>query len=791
MVARNRSRSVQSAVLGSRGGHARTDLASTRRQLGRVDRVEPRQGTVMSDSQVVGFLGRKITQAMNDEDGDLSQVRQENFNYYIGQEYGNEREGYSKHVTREVLETIEWVLPSVLRVFSAGDKIVTFDPESPEDEEAAEQETDIANYYILKGNKGRGFLSLHHWFKDALMYPNGYIKIHIEEKMHTDVGMLKGLTPMAVQMVVDDPEVEILEQRTRNVMVEVPQAPPQPGQPPQSTKVQQPVEVFDLKIRTTKMKAELRLDPVPPEECLVDNDCLSLDLDTADFVCHRVRKTYSQLIEEGFDMDRLDSVGIAEDHQWNDERVNRLFYEDEDPDAQDEDDPSMREFWVHECYAWYDYDGDGLAEFRKTTLIGDQVFDNEETNFQPMVALSSILMQHKHTGMSYADIVKDLQLLQSVLTRQLLDNVYKINVRRKVFSEDALTEDGSTIEAMLNTQTEFIPVRGPAQNAMVPEQSQPIIGDILPVIQHIEDKKKLRTGVAPELSLDPAVLQESTMGAFMGAIDQASQRIEMLVRIFAETGMRFLMLKVHQLLRTHWDIAKTVKIRGTWVDVDPQGWRDRTDMTVNVGLGFNNKQQMIVMLTQLLNMQKEALPQGMSTPGKLYNTLERIINAAGVGDVRAYFVDPDSPEYKPPEPPPPDAQMILAQAQAKALEDKAQLDKAEVKGKLLMEAAKNQQDGQLKAADIEEKQKDRELKVRELALDELRLEKEYDIKEADLVTKVEKIRADVDLTDAQVGKTEAETELARVEASDTAREAQRIVTEHNEDSDDGESDEET
>jgi len=281
------------------------------------------------------------------------------------------------------------------------------------------------------------------------------------------------------------------------------------------------------------------------------------------------------------------------------------------------------------------------------------------------------------------------------------------------------------------------------------------------------------------------------MGAFMGAIDQASQRIEMLVRIFAETGMRFLMLKVHQLLRTHWDIAKTVKIRGTWVDVDPQGWRDRTDMTVNVGLGFNNKQQMIVMLTQLLNMQKEALPEGMSTPGKLYNTLERIINAAGVGDVRAYFVDPDSPEYKPPEPPPPDAQMILAQAQAEALKSKAELDKAEVKGNLLMDAAKNQEAGRFKAAEIEEKQKDRELKIRELALDELRLEKEFDLKEADLITKVEKVRADVDLTDAQVGKTDAEAELARVEASDTAREAQRIVTEHNEESDDGESDEET
>ena len=117
MVARNRRRTVS---INPGGGHARTDIAQTRRQLGRTERSEPRTGTPMSDNQIVGFLGRKITQAMNDEDGDLSQVRQENFNYYIGKNYGNEREGYSQHVTREVLETIEWVLPSVLRVFGSG-----------------------------------------------------------------------------------------------------------------------------------------------------------------------------------------------------------------------------------------------------------------------------------------------------------------------------------------------------------------------------------------------------------------------------------------------------------------------------------------------------------------------------------------------------------------------------------------------------------------------------------------------------------------------------------------------
>lgn len=803
------------------GGHtrARTDIAGRR------------LGLEMSENQIVGFLGRKIWQAMNDEDGDLSEVRQENFNYYVGKEYGTERTGYSSFVTRELLETVEWVLPSVLRVFLAGDKVVVFDPMGPQDEAQAEQETDITNYYVMKANKGKGFLSLHHWFKDALMFPNGYIKAYIKESIHTDVGTVTGVDAVGLQMLVDDETVEILEQTSRTIMVEAPaqpsavpggmppgppgappgqapqqgpqppptgagpmgggagpgnpdpNAPPQGGTaaPPQLTAIpggapsKVPLEVFDLKIRTTKPIMELRIEPVPGEECLVDNDCVSLDLDEADFVCHRVRKSYTQLVLEGYDPDELDQVGLGEDYQWNDERTNRLFYEDEDPDAEDEDDPSMRTYWVHECYAWYDYDGDGIAEFRRTVLIGDRVFENEETNYQPMVALSSILMQHKHNGMSYGDIVKDLQILLSTLTRQLLDNVYKINVRRKVFSEDALTEDGSTMEAILNTQAEFIPVRGPAANAFVPEPTQSVVGELLPVIQHFEERVSMRSGVSPMAQLDPNQLQEVTATAFTGALDAASQRIEMLVRIFAETGMRFLLLKVHQLLRSHWDIARAVKIRGAWVDVDPQGWRERTDMSVNVGLGFNNRQQQMQMLVQMLSMQKEAMAAGLSDPKKIYNALEKLVNASGVGDVRQFFTDPESPEYKPPEPPPPPPEAMLAQAQAQALQQEQQ-----------RKGMESQQQNQLDQAELQLKaqaqQGQQRLAEMDKQIDLERIRGQNAIAQAELQDKarktpheVENIDADTDLKRAQARKAGVDASATAVESSEAYKGAKEIV----------------
>jgi hypothetical protein len=429
-------------------------------------------------------------------------------------------------------------------------------------------------------------------------------------------------------------------------------------------------------------------------------------------------------------------------------------------------------------------------------LIGDRVFENEETNYQPMVALSSILMQHKHNGMSYGDIVKDLQLLLSTLTRQLLDNIYKINVRRKIFSEDALTEDGSTMDAILNVQAEFIPVRGPAANAFVPEPQQSIIGELLPVIQHFSEEVAMRSGVSPQASLDPNVLQEVTATAFTGALEQASQRIEMLVRIFAETGMRFLMLKVHQLLRSHWDIARAVKIRGEWIDVDPNGWRERTDMTVNVGLGFNSKQQQLGLLVQLISMQKEAAAAGLSSPDKVYNALEKLVNAAGLGDVRQYFIDPKGDDYQPPQPPPPDGTEMLAKAQAEALGQEQQRKQMEAQQKGQLDAQKQQLDAQLAQGKQQSEQLDKQIVMKKLdaqiALDN---RKQAEIEATGEYTR-ENIEADTDLKRSQSGKAQAEQHATAVESSDAFQEATEIVEREatqsieSEASADGESDDE-
>lgn len=677
-----------------------------------------KRNKAMTEAEIAAFLTSKILRAMNDEGGDLSQNRQDSLNYYLGKPYGNERDGYSSYVTREVLEAIEWAKPAILRVFTAGDKVVQFDPVNPQDEATADLETDTVNHLLLKQNNG--FETIYEWVTDALMYPNGYVKLWVDESEEVTTETYEGIGEFELAMLLDDDAIEVLEQDSTTTMIDTPEG-------------QVPVETFTVKIRRTDTKPRLNFMAAEPEQVLIDDDLTGLDLDEADFVCHRVQRTYTWLVNNGYDRDKLDNVGGDEDGgEWNDERVNRLFYEDENPDSGDDDDPSMRQYWVHECYVRIDADGDGLAELRKIVLIGQTIFENEEIDYQPFVALASVIMSHKHTGMSLADMVKDIQLISSTLHRQLLDNTYKMNIRRKYVGEAALLDDGSTLDALLDTTSEIIPCRDPA--ALNEEVVQPIINDLLPVIQGMTDQAQVRTGISPNLSLDPAVLQQSTMGAFSAALEQASQRVELITRVFAETGFKRLMRKAHQLCRMYMDHNLQFKLGDQWVDVNPSDWRDRTTVTVNVGLGFNDKATKIQLLASLLEYQKEALGIGMATPQNIYNTMREMVEASGLGDVGKYFTDPAT---VPPQEPQPDPQMELVKAQM-------QIEQ----GKLQQQAQKQQLDAEKARIDLQERamkmQQEQERWAAELEQKRRQFEEEYELKERELLQKQQQHDQDVE-----------------------------------------------
>lgn len=629
----------------------------------------------LDDNTIIRRIQYHVDNGINSEDGEVTQVRQAMFARYLGELYGNERDGYSKITTRQGFEAVEWALPSLMRIFLGGVKPVSFRPTGPDDVEQAKHETDVVSYWFNDGNEDEsGFLVLYTWLKDILMYPNGYVKVFVDQKQHQEKVSYTGLLTEQIDLLrVDGAEVQVTRKYTM------------PGS--------FNTLVYDVSVTNTVWKKQIVVASVAPDECIVAHNHHRLDVDTAKFVCVRTQKTRSDLIQEGYAQADLEDLSADDTDTWNTERVLRLFYTDEQPDTSGDslDTEADETFWVHECYMALDYDEDGVNELRKIVMAGCKILENEPEDMQPVVAASAIPIPHKHVGMSYMEIVADLQELMTTLTRQLLDNIYKQNVHRKYISEQALLSDNSTMDQLLDGNSEVIIVRGSPADAIMPEINTPIVAEIAGVMEQFRDSSQMRTGVAPQISLDPSVLEKSTMGAFMGALEQASQRLELLARLFAETAFKKVFQKIHYLLRTYFEEPQDIQINGKWVQVNPTQWRRRSNMTVNVGLGFNNKEVMLGLLSQLLTVQREALGMGLADAKKIYATLETMIEQSNLGHAATYFNDPNAPDFQPPEPAK-DPAMILAEAQAESLRAEIGRKDRESMAKIEHDAAKLQAD---------------------------------------------------------------------------------------------------
>ena len=129
----------------------------------------------------LGFLG-----------GTLSSEREKSLEYYQGDKLGNEIDGRSQVVSTDVADTIESLLPNLLRVFTASDKVVVCEPVKADDAPLADQATAYLNHIFYKENDG--FQLLYNFFKDALLEKNGILKVYYDETQKVEYETYENLT---------------------------------------------------------------------------------------------------------------------------------------------------------------------------------------------------------------------------------------------------------------------------------------------------------------------------------------------------------------------------------------------------------------------------------------------------------------------------------------------------------------------------------------------------------------------------------------------------------------------
>lgn len=595
----------------------------------------------MQPRDLVSLIKAHRRDSLGANDGALSNERARAMDRYHGRPYGNEEEGRSAVVSRDLSETVDWAMPAVMRIFTQSGNIGEFDPVGPEDEDLAQQESDAINQIVMK--ECDGFILLHDAIKDALLLKNGYIKHgwEVSEKIAEEEyrGLtLEELTGMMGQLEASGAAVEIIGQESRQEIVVDPQ-----GQ-------QTPLEVFDVRLRITRKEGRVTAVAVPCEEVRVSRKCRG-SLQDSPFVEHVTKKYRSDLLEMGMPRSFVDSLPAYGSDDNDDERLARDSVDDESDDIDvGFVDRSMDEIEYCEAYIRVDWDGDGIAELRKVVTCADRIPPgpdwNEVIDAVPMTGGVPKRVPHRHVGESLADELEDLGEIKTVLFRQMLDNIYLTNNNQWLVNERVNLAD-----FMQSLPGGIKRVRGidPVNGSVEPVVTQPIIGQVLPAIDYIDRVKQGRTGVSETTTgLDPDILKQSTKGAFIENLNRASQKIEMIARMLAETLVKPMLLQVHALMMKHQDKPKMMRLRGKFVSVNPQEWRDRTSLTLRVGLGTGSQEEQREKLMLVGQAQQQLAQMGLVGEIQAYNLFVDLAKALGFDMPEKYVIAPypDNPEFQ-------------------------------------------------------------------------------------------------------------------------------------------------
>lgn len=677
------------------------------------------------DNKLKSILEAEIDDAIGYLETETTDDRQTALEYYMREPYGNEVEGKSQIVTGEVAEVVDGALPQLMRVFTSADDAVVFEPVNQGDEEAADQATKYVNHIFYKDNNG--FEIMHDWMKDALLQKVGIVKAYWEDKTDVTKEKYYGLNDDELAMIAQDEEVEIVEQDTTIVQEAM-------FDPMTGMEVSPALSSHDIKVKRSVDKGKVVVENVPPEEFLISKRARTIA--DAPFVAHRKMVTRSELIAMGYDEDTVMSLPTGDALEFSPERIAR-YTRGEQPSDMDSDDETMQLVEYFECYIKTDYDDDGIAEMRRVCYSGHEILHNEECDYIPFHSICPIPIPHKFYGHSLADRAMDLQLIKSTITRQMLDNLYLTNnyrvgaVEGQVNLDDLLTSTAGGVVRMKNP------------NAIVPMTVQSNAAQSFPMLQYLDEIQAKRSGVSDaSQGLNPDILQNVTATAVNAMTSAAQGKLELIARIFADTGVSSLFKGILHLVCKYQQKERILRINNKYVPFDPREWNTEYNITVNVGLGTGSKQEQLATMQMILDKQEQIITQyGLANPlvnlKQYRDTLAKFVQMAGFKDDSQFLMEVTEEQAQqlaqqqaenPKTDPNTEAAKILAQVEREKAELRAQTEMA----KLQMDREQFQLESQRKELELQQQALKQSA---ELALQEMKIK-------SDMVQKDEKTRTD-------------------------------------------------
>jgi hypothetical protein len=624
----------------------------------------------LSDSDIQARVGQEIADSLLYERTELSEKRSRALQYYYGEMPDTPPPpNRSSVVSRDVSDTIDKMLPPIIRTFTAGGRIVEYEPQEPGDERFAEQASDYVSYVFMRDNDG--YRVLYNATHDALLQGNGIVKHYWEDKPEYHEEEYSGLDEMTMTALLQDPELEVTEQEVE----ETPMGP-----------------MYSLEVRRLKSKGKICIEAIPPEDFLIDADATTLE--DFRFVAHRSQVTRSDLIEWGFKRSDVEGLGssssdieseekLARDGEW----TNRSGLRDDATTLVD----------LYECYVKIDVNDDGIAETVQAYYAGDAagagvLLDWDEWDGDlPFTDIPCEPVPHRWDAQSIAEKIFDIQQIKTTMLRAALDNQYAVNNPQPIVVEGAVVNKDSITNPKYGQPV----IVRKGLDKPIEYRDMPYVGDkIFGVLEYLDKIIVERTGTSNNaMALDPETLQNQSATAAQLQHDLSYSRAELLARNMAELGWKKVFRKILRIIVKHQDKPRTIRLRNEWVPMDPRGWNAEMDCVVNVGLGTGSRDRDMAMLGAIAMSQKEIIassvqfemPQlALEMLPKLVKTLVKQGEAAGVRNADDYF-----PEFTPEK-----MQAMMQLAMQQKPDPKVEAEKAKIQAQIQGKQAEMQLEGQ-------------------------------------------------------------------------------------------------
>ena len=642
-----------------------------------------------------------LTDAVSYIDEEISPARAKAVEYYRGDRFGDEIDGRSQVVSRDVHDTIQAILPSIKRVFFGGEKMIEVAPRGPEDVQSAEQATELLNFILAEEEWEMKFAEI---AQDALLHGDGFGKVYFEQETEVEIEEYTGLDEMGlVALMQEDGELEYSQNEDGT---------------------------FDARIKKVEKEREYCVDSIPPEQFLIDRRATCFD--DAEIVAHRCHLTVNELVEMGYKRD--DMRGLTGDNELttNAELIARQpFNTITNGESVNED---MRRVLYVEAYTHYDLDGDGYAELLKVCTGGPgyEVLKVEPVDCIPFFKLSMSPNPHAFFSEGMYDRLYDIQRINSQVIRLSLDSL-----AQSIFPRTGVVEGDGNLEDVLNNEVGAV-IRMRTPNGVVPLTTPFVGGNAFPMLDYMRSVAERRTGISgASMGVSADMLSNATREAVVAQVQAGQGQIEMICRNFA-SGLKRMYKLLLELVQKHQDQEMVIRLRNQFVPIDPRDWGSM-DVSVNAAISASTLQERMAMLQYQYEKQSEAYSalgpnNGIVTLGQIRNTMAKIAELAGFKDTTQFWIpvgaDYDVPPQDPQEDPNAQATQALAEVEAYKADTIAQTQQMKAEMDLQAKREKLESDNMQAMMKLEmERQK--------LELDRAKLELEYQVQ----VTKAEQQRA--------------------------------------------------